>query len=119
MNRAQLEHVLVNACVMTDADLIEARDLTLLGAWEHDEDAAERDDAGAEEEREDDGVAWDHRVTPSGAPPSNEEEWKAQEKRKILEALEGASWNRVRAAKVLGMPRRTFYRRLKEYGILD
>ena len=55
----------------------------------------------------------------SGAPPSNEEEWKAQEKRKILEALEGASWNRVRAAKVLGMPRRTFYRRLKEYGILD
>jgi serine/threonine-protein kinase PknK len=121
-NVRQLEHVLVNACVMTDADLIEARDLTLLGPWEHDDDdAASGEDATAEDEREESTAAWaaDARSGASGAPPSNEEEWKAQEKRKILEALEGASWNRVRAAKVLGMPRRTFYRRLKEYGILD
>ena len=114
-NVRQLEHVLVNACVMTDAELIEARDLTLLGPWEHGED-----ETSAGDELEDEVLDTPElRTGVSGAPPSNEEEWKAQEKRKILEALEGASWNRVRAAKVLGMPRRTFYRRLKEYGILD
>ena len=35
-----------------------------------------------------------------------------------LEALEATSWNRVRAAQHVGMPRRTFYRRLKEYDLL-
>jgi len=32
--------------------------------------------------------------------------------------LEHVLWNRVQAAKLIGIPRRTFYRRLKEYGIL-
>ena len=37
---------------------------------------------------------------------------------RILSALTACNWNRVAAAKMLGVPRRTFYRRLKEYGIL-
>ena len=39
------------------------------------------------------------------------------EKARILQALEQANWNRVKASELLGMPRRTLYRRLKEYGI--
>ena len=37
------------------------------------------------------------------------------EKSRIAEALAACNWNRVRAAEMLGMPRRTFYRRLKQY----
>jgi serine/threonine-protein kinase PknK len=37
------------------------------------------------------------------------------EKARIAEALAACNWNRVRAAEMLGMPRRTFYRRLKQY----
>jgi transcriptional regulator of acetoin/glycerol metabolism len=39
------------------------------------------------------------------------------EKERILGALRASNWNRVKAAHMLGLPRRTFYRRLKEYGI--
>lgn len=39
------------------------------------------------------------------------------EKRRILEALEKAGWNKVRAAQLAGIPRRTLYRRLEEYGV--
>src|SRR5262249_27904329 len=39
------------------------------------------------------------------------------EKDRILGALQACNWNRVRAAQMVGLPRRTFYRRLKEYGI--
>jgi serine/threonine-protein kinase PknK len=45
------------------------------------------------------------------------ESHKADERERILAALQSASWNRVKAAKLVGLPRRTFYRRLKEYGI--
>ena len=64
------------------------------------------------------------RPSPSVVPPSTEdlprtkEAYKDAEKSKILEALERAGWNRVQAAKLVGIPRRTFYRRLKDYGIV-
>jgi DNA-binding NtrC family response regulator len=118
-NVRQLEHVLVNACVMTDGTVIEARDLALLG--EPDPDALLAPDAaGGHDDEEDEALEAPRATTPEGsdAPPATEEAWKALEKRKILDALEAAGWNRVKAAKQLGMPRRTFYRRLKEYGIL-
>lgn len=41
----------------------------------------------------------------------------AAEKQRILAALEKTGWNKLRAAKMVGLPRRTFYRRLEEYGI--
>jgi len=41
----------------------------------------------------------------------------ATEKDRILAALASANWNRVKAAEMVGIPRRTFYRRLKKYGI--
>jgi serine/threonine-protein kinase PknK len=48
----------------------------------------------------------------------NQAEFKAAERERILAALTASNWNRVAAAKMLGVPRRTFYRRLKEFGIL-
>ena len=45
------------------------------------------------------------------------DEHRATEKDRILQALSDSNWNRVRAAELVGLPRRTFYRRLKEYGI--
>ena len=42
---------------------------------------------------------------------------KASERERILKALTRCNWNRVKAAELVGLPRRTFYRRLKEYGI--
>jgi transcriptional regulator of acetoin/glycerol metabolism len=54
----------------------------------------------------------------SGARPIDLQGFKVREKERILEALERAAWNRAKAAHALGMPRRTFYRRLTEFGIL-
>jgi transcriptional regulator of acetoin/glycerol metabolism len=39
------------------------------------------------------------------------------ERERIIEALRSCNWNRVKAAELSGIPRRTFYRRLREYGI--
>ena len=41
------------------------------------------------------------------------------EERRIVEMLEECQWNRSKAAKKLGIPRRTFYRRLKKMGLID
>jgi DNA-binding NtrC family response regulator len=40
------------------------------------------------------------------------------ERRHIVAALTKCKWNRTLAAQELGMPRRTFYRRLEKYGLL-
>ena len=39
------------------------------------------------------------------------------ERERIIKALQDCNWNRVKAAELSGIPRRTFYRRLREYGI--
>jgi transcriptional regulator of acetoin/glycerol metabolism len=44
-------------------------------------------------------------------------EHRREERERILDALRSCNWNRVKAAEVSGIPRRTFYRRLREYGI--
>lgn len=41
------------------------------------------------------------------------------EKAQMLAALRATGWNKLRAAEKIGMPRRTFYRRLAEYQIHD
>jgi transcriptional regulator of acetoin/glycerol metabolism len=59
--------------------------------------------------------------TPAGARPpraDNQAAHKTAERERILSALAASNWNRVQAAKLIGIPRRTFYRRLKEFGIL-
>jgi transcriptional regulator with GAF, ATPase, and Fis domain len=112
-NVRQLQNVLLNAWVLSDKPELEIPDFDLpLGSRR---------------------ISETHAPPPSSqsARPSSERssetrttgrktslaDHRAQEKSRILQALEASSWNRVRAAQILDMPRRTFYRRLKEYDI--
>lgn len=106
-NVRQLEHVLMNACVMVPGHVIEAEDLALIGDVDQSSPLPTHDESSVAVARS--------LESPS---PQSEHEWKDQERRKILVALEQTNWNRLRASELLGMPRRTFYRRLKEYEIL-
>lgn len=93
-NVRQLEHVLLNAWLMSDAVEMGPDDFSL--------------PSNSPEPRS--GTTPVRARTPG--------EFRTSEKERILEALGRANWNRMQAAKLAGIPRRTFYRRLKEYGIL-
>jgi transcriptional regulator with GAF, ATPase, and Fis domain len=54
---------------------------------------------------------------PDGPLPSSFVDHRSSEKERILQALQEHGWNRLKAARALGIPRRTFYRRLREHGI--
>jgi serine/threonine-protein kinase PknK len=97
-NVRQLSHVLLQACVMTEGTTIDIADL-------------------APQEL---GPRATGSVPPiaSQALVSTLDDHRSVEKQRILAALEACGWNRVRAAQTLGMPRRTFYRRLADYSIL-
>ena len=93
-NVRQLEHVLLNAWLMGEGNELCLDDFALPDA---------------------------SRPSPSShrsRAVKNRAEYKDSEKDRILRALAAANWNRVKAAQLVGMPRRTFYRRLKEFGIL-
>ena len=108
-NVRQLEHVLLNAWVLVEGPVIGREDLALDGSSGTSASVAQervRLAVAAAEGRD---------AEPSAASFGD---YKTQEKQRILAALESCGWNRVKAAKALGMPRRTFYRRLTEYEIL-
>jgi DNA-binding NtrC family response regulator len=99
-NVRQLENVLLNAWLLSEGDELEPDDFEL---------PAPRHDRVAE---------------PSAAAPqapgcleASLDAHRSSERERILNALKRCNWNRVKAAQIVGMPRRTFYRRLKEYGI--
>ncbi len=106
-NVRQLEHVLLNAWVLSEsADL--DRDAFDLPPPSHllpepSAPPSSRHPATA--------------ASPPAAEAPSSNERRNEEKQRILEALQHHNWNRVRAAQALQMPRRTFYRRLKDYGI--
>jgi len=52
-----------------------------------------------------------------GADASLRNDMRSFERRRILDALDRCDGNQTRAAELLGMPRRTFVKRLDEYGI--
>ncbi len=112
-NVRQLEHVLLNAWLMSEGEEIELEDLSLPQGRRETTESTRRASSSTSS-------------TSSGAPssraPSREvrskEDFRDSERERILQALQDSQWNRVQAAKIVGMPRRTFYRRLKEYGIL-
>lgn len=107
-NVRQLEHVLLHACVMAEGELIDAEVLALDGHGDVRPSGACGSDEPVPELR----AAWEEPA------PQNVDDFKDVEKRRILAALEANHWSRARAARALGYPRRTFYRRLKEHGIL-
>lgn len=89
-NVRELEHLLVSATVFATGDPIEADELAI--------------DAGR-------GVAEPKPVL------DNYRDFKDTERNRILTTLNAHGWNRAKAARALGMARRTFYRRLKEHNI--
>jgi serine/threonine-protein kinase PknK len=102
-NVRQLEHVLLNAWLLGEESDITADDLQI-------------PDGGAPPSPTTTGVQVKDGRTMLAA--RNVTEFKDTERERILAALTASNWNRVQAAKMIGVPRRTFYRRLKEYGIL-
>lgn len=98
-NVRQLEHVLLQAWVLVSGPSIDAADLML------------------EYGRGSSAPPPSHEAAVQIAPVGSLEDYRVSERTKILSALEAHGWNRARAAKALGMPRRTFYRRLEEHEI--
>ncbi len=102
-NVRQLEHVLLNAWLMSEGNELTIDDFELPGAVRA-------------------SVAPPPRLSEppvkGGASARSRAEFKDAERERILAALAASNWNRVKAAKMIGLPRRTFYRRLKEFGIV-
>ncbi|MBX3186224.1 MAG: sigma 54-interacting transcriptional regulator [Labilithrix sp.] len=106
-NVRQLEHVLLNAWLLSEESEITSDDLDLPTASVRPSPPL--------------GTTSEPRTsasTTSTVRARTQEEYRDAEKEKILSALTRCNWNRVQAAKMIGVPRRTFYRRLKEYGIV-
>jgi transcriptional regulator with GAF, ATPase, and Fis domain len=97
-NVRQLENVLLNAWVLSDQVELDADDFELPEARAVRVSPAEKGPRAPTSE-----TTFDAH--------------KAGERERILAALARCNWNRVKAAQIVGLPRRTFYRRLKEYGI--
>ena len=93
-NVRQLENVLLNAWILSDGAELERGDFEL---------PSDGDTMGG---------ASEVRVRATSVGVAEE-----QERERILEALNNCNWNRAKAAELVGIPRRTFYRRLKKYGI--
>jgi transcriptional regulator with GAF, ATPase, and Fis domain len=134
-NVRQLEHMLLSAAMMAEGACIEVCDLPLseaasariegagqaplpsalpaaASAWGR--EAAETDHREPLEE----GTAGGSPDDALAAGVGDLRSFKQRERQRILSALERHGWNRAKAATALGMPRRTFYRRLAEFGIL-
>ncbi|MDB5213157.1 MAG: Fis family transcriptional regulator, partial [Myxococcaceae bacterium] len=117
-NVRQLEHVLLNAWLLSEENEITIDDLDLPTASVR---AGTATTAGPSSSTT---VPAGHGETRTSASSTStvrartQEEYRDAEKEKILAALTRCNWNRVQAAKMIGVPRRTFYRRLKEYGIV-
>lgn len=57
------------------------------------------------------------RTSDSDSTEDFDSEWMAYEYRRLIDALADADGNKSRAARLLGMPRSTFFSRLKKHGI--
>ncbi|WP_437734639.1 sigma 54-interacting transcriptional regulator [Sorangium sp. So ce1335] len=119
-NVRQLENVLLNAWVLSDRPELESDDFELPDAAPRSLRAPEPPASTPRAPAAGAAPASAGRAAP---PPSDRrletslDAHKASERERILVALSSCNWNRVKAAQVVGLPRRTFYRRLKEYGI--
>jgi serine/threonine-protein kinase PknK len=121
-NVRQLEHVLLNAWVLSERPELDADDFDLPDGRVP---ASRRDGTSSHSS---------HSTTTNHAPKdvsrttsqtrrsshhrkSTVSQHRGDERERILKALQACNWNRVKAAELSGIPRRTFYRRLREYGI--
>lgn len=144
-NIRQLENVLLNAWIMSDEELIDAEDLQLPAlSPARGKSEAQRSSASTGEKvlpaevsarapARSSSHASAHAAARSSShasararsiPLSKQSEKKGTlsehqrgERRQMVDALEATGWNRLKAAEVMNMPRRTFYRRLRDYNI--
>ncbi len=125
-NIRELEHVLLNAWIMSDSDELGPKDFELPVAaspyrvphvsTEQEEIADEQNEPLENRTRSDSGkFSRPPRVQSTTGVPKGHKV--TDEKEKILEALRACDHNKVKAAQMIGIPRRTFYRRLEAYGI--
>lgn len=56
---------------------------------------------------------------PPSAPRNFTADVSLDERPRLLQALEKASWNKAKAARLLGINRKTIYRKLEKYGLLS
>jgi serine/threonine-protein kinase PknK len=118
-NVRQLEHVLLNAWLLSEENEITIDDLDLPTASVRAGTSSASSTSPVSSSTA--GGHGDPRASASATSTvraRTQEEYRDAEKEKILAALTRCNWNRVQAAKMIGVPRRTFYRRLKEYGIV-
>lgn len=104
-NVRQLEHVLLNAWILSEKSEIDADDLDL------------PDRAGQETRPRSIAVAPMRKESQRSRQKATISQHRRDERERILQALQACNWNRVKAAELSGIPRRTFYRRMREYGI--
>jgi serine/threonine-protein kinase PknK len=117
-NVRQLEHVLLSAWIMNEEGEIDAGDLEL----PDESRPGSHLNAAPQSVRE---PSSEYPKSSSSAPNHERpvsskgtlSDHRRSEKERIIEALEASNWNRVKAAELSGIPRRTFYRRLREYNI--
>jgi DNA-binding NtrC family response regulator len=108
-NVRQLENVLLNAWVLSEDNEVDADDLDLpIKSTKPNvvppPPASQKPASSARPP-----------ITPSKKETLSQH--RRDERERILSALKACNWNRVRAAELSGIPRRTFYRRLRKYGI--
>jgi DNA-binding NtrC family response regulator len=109
-NVRQLEHVLLNAWIMSDQPEVDAEDIDLPVVSLERREARDSMPSAP--------VAAQVSSEPqSGQKNESLSSHRRSERDRIIEALEASNWNRVKAAELSGIPRRTFYRRLREYKI--
>lgn len=113
-NVRQLEHVLLNAWVLSDEPELEAADFDLPDGLAPARPSAAVESVDADESGV---VPVSHAPKSTKSRKSTLSQHRLQERERILKALQACNWNRVKAAEMSGIPRRTFYRRLREYGI--
>jgi transcriptional regulator with PAS, ATPase and Fis domain len=115
-NVRQLEHVLLNAWVLAEQAELDVEDLDVPDAMQ--ERIRERRMSERPPAPDSSAASSHHRPRSSHRPPkSTLSQHRRDEREQILKALQSCNWNRVKAAELIGIPRRTFYRRLREYGI--
>jgi transcriptional regulator with GAF, ATPase, and Fis domain/serine/threonine protein kinase/Tfp pilus assembly protein PilF len=120
-NIRELEHVLLNAWIMSDADELNPQDFELAVSADAYQGRLEMPDLpeGTREWNTAARPAKSKASTGTSEPPlsTRQKQKAADEKQRILDALKACDHNKVKAAKMSGIPRRTFYRRLEAYGI--
>src|SRR5690606_18953222 len=108
-NIRQLENCLLNAWVMAEDEVIEAEDIELPAAPQ----IVRSSPARAKQSSHHDSqhrTATSRKTTHATTKKRGTlSEHQRSERRRIVEALEATGWNRLKAATMLKMPRRTFY----------